>query len=391
MRAWVILVWVLAGGSAACLTAAAQDQAPKEQPKENGVKIAPAEPASGPMSNGAGSPRIWLSLVDGTQVVGTPVAGDTGRFEFSFGVTEINYRTVRAIDFSKGLDEVKVKFLNGDTLTGKALYGPLRIKTLFGDLEVPPDYLVSISSDAPPAKVDSPTRGLVLHLPLDGDLEDVGPHRRNGKPMGGLAFVETASGKAAKLNGADAWIVVDNHPRLQLTGSMTLALWMQFKALGGSTNPAHKAWGGEGSISLEANGTMYYYYGTSGTDSGNYATLAQPQAIPPGRWAHVCVVRDMKSMKMTWYINGKPHGEAAAQLTAVAGGGPWTFGNGYNGRPMNGMLKDVRLYSRALSAGEIGKLVEAHGELLSGEVKGEAPGAEAEPTRRGRLDRLGPG
>jgi hypothetical protein len=204
--------------------------------------------------------------------------------------------------------------------------------------------------------------------------------------MGGLTFVETASGKAAKLNGTDAWIVVDNHPKLQLTGSLTLAFWMQFNALAaGSTNPAHKAWGGEGSISLEANGTMYYYYGTSGTDSGNYATLAQPQAITPGRWAHVCVVRDMKTSKMTWYINGKSQGEAAAQLTAVAGGGPWMFGNGYNGRPMNGMLKDVRLYSRALSAGEIGKLVEVHAELLSGEAKGEAA---AEPTR---LRGLGPG
>lgn len=361
MRACAMLILVLAAGAAV-----GDDGQRKEKTGEVGVKIAPVEPAVEPAG---GPPRIWLRLTDGTQVVGTPQTGDAGRFEFSFGVTEIKYQAVRAMDFSKGLDEVNIKFLNGDVLTGKALFGPLRIKTLFGDLEVPPEYLLAISSDAPPARVETPTRGLVLHLPLDGDVEDAGPHGRRGKAMGGLTFVETASGKAAKLGG-DAWIVVDNHPKLQLTGSMTLALWMQFNGQpGGSTNPAHKAWGGEGSISLESNGAMHFYYGTTGTDSGNYATLTHPQPLPAGRWTHVCVVRDMKAMKMGWYINGKPQGEAAAQLTAVAGAGPWMFGNGYNGRPMNGMLKDVRLYSRALSAEEIGRLVELNGELLSGDGK----------------------
>src|SRR5262245_57468682 len=115
MRAWAIILVVLAG-----LSAVAQD----EPPKGPGVKLAPVERKIEP---GAGPLRIWLSLVDGTQVVGTPVTGDTGRFEFSFGVVEIHYRTVRAMDFTKGLDEVKIKFLNGDVLTGKALFGPLRI------------------------------------------------------------------------------------------------------------------------------------------------------------------------------------------------------------------------------------------------------------------------
>jgi hypothetical protein len=303
-------------------------------------------------------------------------------------VAEIGYQTIRSIDFGKGLDSAKIKFLNGDVLTGKALFGPLQIKTRFGDLEVPPDYLLSISSDAPPAPAETPTRGLALHLPLDGDYQDAGPHGRHGKAMGGVSFVETASGKAAKLNGTDGWIIVENHPKLQLTGSMTIALWMQFNASpGGSTNPAHKAWGGEGSISLEANGAMHFYYGTTGSDSGSYATLSYPQPLSPGRWTHVCVVRDMKTMKMGWYINGKPQGEAAAQLTAVAGPAAWCFGNGYNGRPMNGMLKDVRLYSRALSEDEIGRLIELHGELLSGDGKAAA---EASFDATPRPARLGP-
>ena len=361
MRTWSIVLAVLVAG-----VAAAQDEQRKEPARDVGAKIAPVASASGP-------PRIWFSLADGTQVVGTPLTGEAARFEFSFGVAEIKYQTVRSIDFSKGLDSAKIKFLNGDVLTGKALFGPLRLKTMFGDLEVPPDYLLAISSEAPPARVETPTRGLVLHLPLDGDYQDAGPHGRHGKAIGGVTFVETASGKAAKLNGTDGWIMVDNHPKLQLTGSMTLALWMQFNASpGGSTNPAHKAWGGEGSISLDSSGAMHFYYGTTGTDSGNYATLTSPQPLPTGRWAHVCVVRDMKTMRMGWYINGKPQGEAAAQLTAVAGPAAWMFGNGYNGRPMNGMLKDVRLYSRALLATEIGRIIELNGELLSGEAKAAA-------------------
>jgi hypothetical protein len=165
---------------------------------------------------------------------------------------------------------------------------------------------------------------------------------------------------------------------------------MQFNAVpGGATNPAHKAWGGEGSISLDASGAMYFYYGTTGTDSGSYATLAHPQPLPTGRWTHICVVRDMKSMKMGWYINGKPQGEAAAQLTAVAGPAAWMFGNGYNGRPMNGMLKDVRLYSRALSAAEIGRIVELNDSLLSGEGKAAAdspPDAAIKPALFGGLE-----
>jgi hypothetical protein len=371
MRLWSLAIVVLAAGA---LAAEAGER--KTSVAEPGAKMAPGEPANGP--------KIWLRLADGTQVVGAPTTGDAARFEFSFGAVEIKFNTVRSIDFSKGLDAAKIKFLNGDTLTGKALFGPLRIRTLFGDLEVPPEYLLAISSDAPPPRVETPTRALVLHLPLEGDCQDEGPYGRHGKAMGGVTFVETASGKAAKLNGSDAWIVIDHHPKLQLTGSMTIAFWMQFNgSAGGSTNPVHKAWGGEGSISLEANGAMHFYYGTTGTDSGNYATLSYPQPLPTGAWVHVCVVRDVKMMKMGWYINGKPAGEAAAQLTAVAGPSPWTLGNGYNGRPMNGMLKDVRLYSRALSASEIASLVELHGDLLTERGRGDGKAVDALPIRPG--------
>ena len=87
----------------------------------------------------------------------------------------------------------------------------------------------------------------------------------------------------------------------------------------------------------------------------------------PGRFHHVVSVVDKSSGEMTIYVNGFEESTAEFDPTADAreyGNMPWRIGIGSPGAekwswPAKGVIDDVRLYNRALSASEIEALSKA--------------------------------
>ena len=219
--------------------------------------------------------------------------------------------------------------------------------------------------------------GLVALWPGDGDARDRagGNH---GQIKGGVTFAEGRFGKAFKLDGKDGYIDFGNPKALQITGSQTIAMWIRPDDLAAPRNVLHKAFGGEGDITLDADGQLAYHYGQAGQDGVPYAVLftggrtgiiagrahaASAHADPPvkralmkpNEWAHIVIVREMKTeaTELTWYVNGElvVRGKVR-QMGITASNLPLMIGKGHAAN-FAGLIDDVAMWNRSLNASEV--------------------------------------
>jgi hypothetical protein len=78
--------------------------------------------------------------------------------------------------------------------------------------------------------------------------------------------------------------------------------------------------------------------------------------IEPRSWNHIALVREGKEVRV--YLNGesRPEIEGELPVASSAAGNEWFFaGNGDNSSNLEGKMSEVALYSRALTADEVGR------------------------------------
>ena len=98
---------------------------------------------------------------------------------------------------------------------------------------------------------------------------------------------------------------------------------------------------------------MSYYYGTSGEKKGQYQSFRMTDPLVAGTWSHVAIVRDLKAMTLTWYKDGREAHTGTAKFPAAAASTlKASIGRGYAGS-FRGLIDDVRIYNRALSADDV--------------------------------------
>ena len=153
-----------------------------------------------------------------------------------------------------------------------------------------------------------------------------------------------------------------NKPQITLTKNKSLSMWLKPTAFGSRRNPYSKAYGGTGTFTLEVDGTLNYFYGITGGDTGtvnvSYASYNPTQLLLLNEWVHVILVRNLDSMKISYFLRGILSSESTALFAeAVAGSGNTYFGSGYVNN-FDGLIDDVRIYDRALSAVEVKALYE---------------------------------
>ncbi len=166
----------------------------------------------------------------------------------------------------------------------------------------------------------------------------------NDAPLAGSGFALAFDGNHSFVNlGA-----------VSVTGDQTLEMWIQPANLNGRQNPLAKAFGGEGTITLEPNGTLSYSYGTAGSDNLPNQAFSSGVAIAVNTWSHIALVRDLSTdHKLRWYINGLLVNEADAQFDhATASSQPMYLGSGYAG-DFTGALDEVRVWNIARSESEL--------------------------------------
>lgn len=140
-----------------------------------------------------------------------------------------------------------------------------------------------------------------------------------------------------------------NKKEWQITGDQTICMWIKPSNLTNRQNPYAKAYGGEGTITLETNGSLSYYYGTNGGNGTPYQCFGSGAgSIVTNVWQWICLVRDLKHMKLYWYVNNKLKASSTAYYSsATAGTNNLYIGAGYE-HSFSGLIDDVRLYPIAL-------------------------------------------
>jgi hypothetical protein len=136
-----------------------------------------------------------------------------------------------------------------------------------------------------------------------------------------------------------------NCGNISITGSETIEMWLQATNLSQRRNPFNKAYGGEGTMTIETSGIINFFYGTSGADSGTFQTFGTPAGtVTANKWIHLALVRDLVVPRtLRWYVNGVQVAFATASYAAAtASANTLRLGKGYV-YCHNGMLDEVRM------------------------------------------------
>lgn len=172
---------------------------------------------------------------------------------------------------------------------------------------------------------------------LNGPVEWVA----EGKVNGALAFT-----------GPYNYVQVQDSPSLDMTSQLTIAAWINPSWTGNNRIMQKSSGGGDNQYRLlkEWGDNMVFHVPGLSPDRLEFVGLP-----PIGEWTHLAATYDGQSMKV--YYNGAVAGQQASTGQMGVSDGTLTIGTKHETAPAgdeyNGMLDDVRIYNRALSASEI--------------------------------------
>jgi hypothetical protein len=206
-----------------------------------------------------------------------------------------------------------------------------------------------------PVKPEDPgTEGLLAYYAMDGDVTDGSGNGNDGVIMGDPGFVDGVAGQAIDLDGDGDYIDCGANPLfgMQETNEMTVATWVTIRSV------AHQ-WAaivakGEYSWRLGiANRDPIFHFGIAWGLLSDTTFFDGVTTVGYDEWHHVAAVFDSANMMI--YLDGAldnsvPTTEKIGSCNAnlLIGENPEAAG-----RYWDGLIDEVLIYDRALSAEEI--------------------------------------
>lgn len=208
-----------------------------------------------------------------------------------------------------------------------------------------------------------PTNGLLVHYPFNKTTDDKSIFQNNGKPNGGVSFVEDRFGNkeaAVHFSGTDGFISVANSAELRaVKNSFTVCAWVKLEKGNAATNDINlpllckqgqyrfflkRAFGDLHSTILLSNEIS--------SQDNNYTN----HPLEFGQWYFIAVVLDDNFVQL--YQNGKLVSVGVCNKMFVPNDSPLEIGrdNTTGVKYFNGSLDDLRIYRQGLSASEISAL-----------------------------------
>jgi hypothetical protein len=189
----------------------------------------------------------------------------------------------------------------------------------------------------------------------------------------------SGGGGAVSFDGANDYVNVGNNSILNITGDLTLSAWFKATALGGYHEIISKFDGGAGTtypyeFRITDTGALQYCHGNgvSGPCKNTTATVSA------GAWYHVVAVRSGSTI--SFYINGildsnqaladSPQSDTTNNVWIGWRNDSWSNGKAH------GLIDDVRVYNRAITAEEIRYLYNNNGPIAHWKLD-EGSGATA--------------
>ena len=196
----------------------------------------------------------------------------------------------------------------------------------------------------------------------NGTLQNMADANWSTSLPSGLGFANT---NALTFDGTEEYVSVSSDSALQITGDLTLALWVNYDALSsaasGNVLVAHGATG-----ETEATNILYHFgiksdntfrlewESSAGTDTSVESSATATMSA--SQWYHVAAVRDSTAGEVKFYIGGSLLGSSQSYSTSPTGGTDGSLVLGASADSTNyfdGALDDVRVYTTALTGGQI--------------------------------------
>lgn len=208
-----------------------------------------------------------------------------------------------------------------------------------------------------------------------GALTDFSGQGNTGILNGGYAWVSGKFGRALNFNGSSDYVSLSNSAVLNPANELTLSAWVYVNGGAGTYRDFISRWDSTGGVNertyligVNSSNALYAAISSDGTDGG--ATIVtDPSAFPTSSWVQVSLTWNGGTMRL--YRDGVEvasgsHSGMASSPNTVTGLGA-TIGR--SGDPQvslfNGLIDDVRIYRRALSAGEISALYTKSGYAIT--------------------------
>ena len=219
----------------------------------------------------------------------------------------------------------------------------------------------------PPPNCVLPPTAIVSWWTGDGVALDL--REENHGTLLGATFGNGKVGQAFDLNGGGAFVRVDNSTALE-PQQYSLEAWVYPRGAGSLPDTLGAAVISKDAVGTPAGaGVSYGIFGpgTSGkfTAIGHFAigqrVVTSASSFQFGAWHHVAMTWDGNTL--TLYVNGAVEGALVVGPQTVAysthhlgiGGHPF-----FNSRWFNGLIDEVSLYGRALSAAEVASIANAN-------------------------------
>lgn len=222
--------------------------------------------------------------------------------------------------------------------------------------------------EQPHSCVDPPA-DLVSWWPADGSANDL-PYKNEGFLRNDATFATGFVGQAFDLDGFDDYVEVPDAPSLNLTNAITIETWMNPRSVSNLFPAVVKKSGLSGGRSATTHGySLALRYGTPQIFLGLYigdewgSTPPGPVSVGTNTWSHVAATYDGTWIRM--YVNGTEIGPPTYKPgTITISDNPLNIGRDPASpndpdRYFDGLIDDVRIYSRALTADEIRSIYRA--------------------------------
>jgi PKD repeat protein len=250
----------------------------------------------------------------------------------------------------------KVQFYNGATLLGEDTTAPYTLSwSNVGagsySLIARAVYDAGVTTDS--AAVTVTVGGLVAAYSFG---EGSGATTADASGKGNTGTISGASwnasgrfGSSLSFNGSNSLVTISDSASLDLTQGLTLEAWVFPTALGG--------WR---SILFKPHGTQLCYVLQGSSNPSGVPSLGlsvapsnvmAPNPLPLNTWSHIAGTYD--GVAMTFYVNGVQVASQSQTGTLATSTDALTIGGDTAGDDWSGLIDEVRIYNRALSAAEI--------------------------------------
>jgi hypothetical protein len=305
--------------------------------------------------------QVHVHLTDGSRIVGAPLFRSLTLHAEAIGKLEIPVDKLACLTGGGTQEIVTVLLANGDVLRGTLSTADFPVRAGFGEVKLPARLTREIEfRRAAPAEL---TKGLVAHYPFNGDARDQSGQENHGQ-IEGAEFVEAGIAKVLQVAGrTTSFVKVPRAASLEPTEELTIALWVKGV-------PGQAAGHGWGTLLRKAENCQPGYFLRGGGITQFIVTGPQPcnggpvlsvtfREFSADRWQHIAATYSRPGGFARTYQDGElvtelPAAERLSHTGDLFVGGANVAGDDGGFR---GLITDLRIYNRALTAAEIALLV----------------------------------